>query len=376
MPSYIWERQAWPNFRWDGDQLLPSVAEARFQQGQFLQLMAAAGFDTRLQSEFEATCDDVIKTSVIEGEILNPASVRSSIARRLGIPDGGLMTEDRRVEGVVDMILDATKNYAAPLTAERIFGWHAALFPTGYSGKDKIDIAQWRTDRDGTMQVISNIYSATPTIHYTAPPAARVSNEMQQFLAWFNGSRGRVEPLVRAGLAHLWFVTIHPMDDGNGRIARAVADLAIGQMEQSGQRFYSMSSQIAREKKQYYDMLERTQKGNLDITEWLVWFCGCYARAIQAAKVTVENVFAKTMFWEAHNHLNFSERHRKVLKKLLEDFEGFITTKRWSSICGCSIDTSQRDINQLVEYGLLEKNPGGSKKTSYRFNWPQEPAKE
>lgn len=374
MARYIWQHPTWPSFRWDANKLLPALTEARFRQGQFLGIMRDLGIDARLQSELEATSEDVVKTSAIEGEVLNPASVRSSIARRLGMPDGGLAITDRKVEGVVDMILDATKNHGAPLTEERIFGWHAALFPTGYSGTDKIDVGQWRTDRHGAMQVVSQPYSPQPKIHFEAPPAARVPEEMAKFLAWFNVGRGadRMDPLIRAGIAHLWFVTIHPMDDGNGRIARAIADLAVAQMENSGQRFYSMSSQIAVHRSRYYEILEETQKGDLDITDWLSWFSQCYTHAISAAEATADKVIAKAKFWHEHTAHPFSDRQRKVLGKLLDGFEGAMTTKKWMAICGCSADTAQRDINDLIGRGLLAKNPGGSKNTSYQFVWREE----
>jgi len=369
MTTYIWQLTDWPKLQWNSQCLITALSEARHQQGLFLGRMLDIGFDARLESELEATCDNVLKTSAIEGEVLNPASVRSSIARRLGIPDGGYTT-DRKVDGVVDMIMDATKNYKAPLSAARLYGWHAALFPTGYSGKDKIDVGQWRSDRDGAMQVVSNVYAAKPRIHFQAPPAERISDEMKTFIAWFNDSQGKIDPLLRTGLAHLWFVTIHPMDDGNGRIARAVSDLAVAQMEQTGQRFYSMSSQIERDKRQYYDALELTQKGGLDVTDWLEWFAGCYKRSILAADMMAGKVIAKAQFWAMNVAIPFSDRQRKVLSKLLDGFDGHLTSKKWCAICGCSVDTAQRDINDLIAHGLLIRNPGGSKSTSYAFNWP------
>lgn len=369
MATYIWERGDWPTFRWDAARLMQPLAEARHRQGLLLGAMRGVGIDTRLESELAATSEDVVKTSAIEGEVLNPASVRSSIARRLGISDAGLAPTDRRVEGAVDIVMDAVKNHAAPLTAERLFGWHAALFPTGYSGQEKIDVGQWRTDRLGAMQVVSNVYSHRPTIHFEAPPARRVPDEMAAFLKWFNG-RPLVDPLLRAGLAHLWFVTIHPMDDGNGRIARAVADLAVAQAERTGQRFYSMSSAIEAEKKRYYDALEAVQKSDLDVTEWLLWFLGCHTRAIMMAEAVTQAVVAKARFWQVHAGHAFSDRQRKVLAKLLDGFDGPITSRKWAGICGCSQDTAQRDINDLVDRGLLVRNPGGSRNTSYRFDWP------
>jgi Fic family protein len=368
---YVWQRDGWPKFHWNSESMGPTVAAARFRQGKFLGLMEAAGFDARLQAELDATCEDVIKTSAIEGEVLNPGSVRSSIARRLGIPDGGLAPQDRKVEGIVEMILDAAKNFMSPLTPERIFGWHAGLFPTGYSGIEKIDVGQWRTDREGAMQVVSGIYSPKPKIHYEAPPAVRVHGEMAAFLEWFNCSSVNMDGLTRAGLAHLWYVTIHPLDDGNGRVARAIADLAVAQMERTGQRFYSMSSQIEREKGKYYDILERTQKGDLDITEWLSWFTDYYVRSIEAADALTAAVVNKAKFWHYMADLPpLSTRQQKVVGKLLEGFKGNITTDKWKSICGCSPDTAQRDINDMVERGLLVRNPGGGRSTSYSFNWP------
>lgn len=368
---FIWEDEEWPDFRWDNARLMPILTDARYSQGRFLGTMKSLGFDARLTSELEATTDDVIKTSAIEGEVLNPASVRSSIARRLGLPEGGLAPADRKVDGVVDMILDATRKFERPLDTKRLFGWHAALFPTGYSGKDKIDVGSWRSDRDGPMQVVSRIYSDRPTVHFEAPPAARVSAEMDRFIDWFNGESLKLDGLLRAGLSHLWFVTIHPFDDGNGRIARAVADLAIAQLEGTGQRLYSMSSQIERDKKSYYDALEKSQKGSLDVTDWLTTFTDLYVRAVQAAETTADRVVAREAFWKAQaGAAPFSARQQKVLRKLLDGFDGFITSGKWQNICDCSPDTAQRDIADLVDRGIFSRNPGGSKNTSYRFNWP------
>ncbi|KAA0586529.1 Fic family protein [Azospirillum lipoferum] len=370
MATYIWQREDWPSFSWNAGALLSPLADARHRQGLFLGKMRDIGIDGRLEAELVALTEDVEKTSAIEGEVLNPSSIRSSIARRLGIPDAGLGPTDRKVEGVVEIVLDAAKNYAAPLTNERIFGWHAALFPTGYSGKDRIDVARWRTDRHGPMQVVSSTFSPAPVVHFEAPPAGCVPGEIAAFLAWFNASRS-IDPLLRAGLAHLWFVTIHPMDDGNGRIARAIADLAIAQAERSGQRFYSMSGAIERDKRRYYAALEAAQRGDLDITDWLLWFLECYANAIAAAEAITDRVFTRAKFWMAQDGgLPFSERQRKVLTKLLDGFEGNLTTKKWASICGCSADTALRDINDLVTRGLLVRNPGGSKNTSFTFRWP------
>lgn len=368
-PRYIWQRPAWPRFTWDAARLMPLLADARFRQGRFLGAMAGVGFELRLQSELLATVDDVVKTSAIEGEILSPASVRSSIARRLGLPEGGLLPADQKVDGVVEMILDATRRFEGPLTMKRLFGWHAGLFPTGYAGIHPIDVGRWRRDREGPMQVVSGAYGRM-RVHYEAPPAVRLPAEMKAFLAWFNAKHPELDGLCRAALAHLHFVSIHPFDDGNGRIARAIADLAVAQTERTGQRFYSMSSQIERDKATYYEILERTQKGDLDVTEWLVWFARCYVRAIEAAETDSGRVIRRAKFWQAHAGAPpFTPRQQKVLAKLLEGFEGTITTAKWVSMCRCSPDTAQRDIADLVERGILRRNPGSGRKTSYSFAW-------
>ncbi|WP_114861699.1 Fic family protein [Azospirillum brasilense] len=369
MVTYIWQREEWPSFRWDGNRLLLPLARARHRQGLLLGKMSDIGFAAQRDAELVALSEEVVKTSAIEGEMLNPASVRSSVARRLGLPEAGPMPVDRQVEGVVSVVMDASRNHACPLTEERLHGWHAALFPTGRSGGERIDVARWRTDRLGAMQVVSNPFSPRPTIHYEAPPARRVASEMAVFLRWFNAGR-EIDPLLRAGLAHLWFVTIHPMDDGNGRIARAVADLAMAQAEGTGQRFYSLSAAIERDRTRYYDALEAPQKGDLDITDWLVWFAECYERAILAAEAMTERVVNAARFWKTHAAHPFNGRQRQVLGMLLGGFDGPITAKRWTGLCGCSPDTAQRDMSALVGLGLLARNPGGGRSTSYRFTWP------
>ncbi len=369
-PLYLWQRSQWPRFRWDSERLFPLFSQARYRQGRFLGTMASMGFDLRLESELAVTAEDVVKTSAIEGEVLNRASVRSSIARRLGLADGGVAPADRKIDGVVEMVLDATRNFAGKLTAKRIFRWHAGLFPTGHSGIHPISVGKWRIDRDGAMQVISGAYGKKQ-VHYEAPPAARLAAETAAFFQWFNVGSRNLEGLLRAGIAHFWLVSIHPFDDGNGRIARAVADLAIAQTEKTGQRFYSMSSQIERDKSNYYRVLESAQKGDLDITEWLTWFTNCYLSAIDAAEATSQRVLNRAKFWQAQAaEPPFSVRQQKVLNRLLEGFEGFVTAKKWANMCSCSVDTAQRDIAELVQRRLLIRNPGGSKRTSYTFAWP------
>lgn len=325
--------------------------------------MACLGFEVKQEAQLEALTEDIIKSAEIEGEVLDRNSVRSSIARRLGVADAAVAPADRRSEGVVEVMLDATANFKNPLTAERLFAWQAAFFPTGYSGLHRIKTGAWRDDSDGPMQVVSGPIGRQ-RVHYEAPPAGRLDAEMARFLEGFN-SRSGLEGLLRAGLAHLWFVTIHPFEDGNGRIARAIADMALAQSEDSGQRFYSMSSQIRTERTDYYDMLERTQKGSLDITDWLVWFLECFARAIDGAEDVCAHVLRKADFWQRYAHETFTERQKKVLNRYLDGFEGKLTAKKWATIAKCSVPTAQRDINALLERGVLRRSPGRGKNTSY-----------
>ena len=360
---YVWERPGWPHLTWDDGRLLEPLAAARLTQGRLLGSMARLGFDLKLEAQLEALTEDVVKSSEIEGEVLDRGGVRSSIARRLGVPAAAVAPADRRTEGVVEMALDATGNREALLTAERLFGWQAALFPTGYSGMRKVRTGAWRDDAGGPMQVVSGPIGRE-RVHYQAPPARRLDAEMQAFLDWFN-RRGEPEGLLRAGLAHLWFVTIHPFEDGNGRVARAIADQALAQSEDSGQRFYSVSSQIRKERSDYYGMLERSQKGGLDVTGWLVWFLACFSRAIAGAETVCANVLRKADFWQRCAREPFTERQKKVLNRFLDGFEGKLTARKWAAIGNCSIPTAQRDINQLVERDVLRRNPGGSKNTSY-----------
>jgi Fic family protein len=313
----------------------------------------------------------VLKTSEIEGEHLNADSVRSSIARRLGLDIGALAAVDRNVDGVVDMVLDATANYAAPLTAARLFGWHAALFPTGYSGLFPIKVGAWRDDSTGAMQVVSGAFGRQK-VHFEAPPASRLDVEMAQFLQWFNKPSTTTDqspliPLVKAGLAHLWLVTIHPFDDGNGRISRAVGDMALARAEQSPQRFYSLSGQIQRERGEYYAQLERTQSGTLDVTPWLQWFLACLLRAIEGAEGTVDQVLLKARFWRDAAGLALNERQIKLLNRLLDGFDGKLTSTKWAAIAKCSPDTALRDINELLERRLLQKSASGGRSTSYEL---------
>ncbi len=360
---YLWEKQDWPTFSWDEQTLSRLVAQVSREQGRLLGKMEVLGFELRNEAHLRTLTEDVVKSSEIEGETLPYDQVRSSIARRLGMDVGGLVPADRNVEGVVEMMLDATSNYSRILTEERLFAWHAALFPTGRSGMSKIRVGRWRDDSHGPMQVVSGPVGRE-TVHYEAPPAKRVANEMVKFLSWFE-QPGDTDPLLIAGLAHLWFVTIHPFEDGNGRIARAIADMALARSEKTGQRFYSMSAQIRLENNDYYDILESTQKGELDISQWLDWFLHCLLRAIDGAQETLAVVLVKARFWERFAKEPLNKRQIKVLNKLLDGFEGKLTTSKWAKLAKCSQDTAYRDILDLINRGALQKDPGGGRSTSY-----------
>jgi Fic family protein len=325
--------------------------------------MEALGFNLRQEAVLQTLTADVLKSSEIEGEKLDPEQVRSSIARRLGMNIGGLKPADRHVEGVVEMMLDATREYNQPLTTERLFAWHAALFPTGRSGMQKITVGGWRDDSSGPMQVVSGPIGKEH-VHYEAPAAGRLDHEMATFIEWFNKAPD-IDEVLKAGLAHLWFVTIHPFDDGNGRIARAIADMALARSEKSSQRFYSMSAQIRQERGTYYDILEQTQKDTLDITPWMEWFLGCLGRAIDGAQTTLGAVLTKARFWEKMAGISINERQHLVLNRLLDGFEGKLTTSKYAKLAKCSQDTALRDILFLVDRGILVRNPEGGRSTSY-----------
>jgi len=363
---YLWERPDWPDFTWEDRSVSNLLAHAHREQGRLQGKMEALGFDLRSEAHLRTLTTDVVKSSEIEGENLDSDQVRSSIARRLGMDVSGLVPADRDVEGVVEMTMDATGNYDEPLTEARLFAWHAALFPTGRSGMRFIQSSNWRNDSDGPMQIVSGPIGREK-VHYQAPPAARVPEEMSTFLDWFEQSAG-VDPLLEAGLAHLWFATVHPFDDGNGRIARAIADMALARAENRRQRYYSMSTQIRNERKQYYAMLERTQKSELDVTQWQEWFLGCLARAVEGAQETLDSVLEKSRFWERFAQEPLNPRQIKVLNRLLDGFEGKLTTSKWAKLAKCSQDTAYRDILDLVKRGALQKDPGGGRSTSYSLS--------
>jgi Fic family protein len=369
---YIWKEKLWPGLFWEGARLLPVLGRVARQQGRLLGRIQDLGFELRREAQLSTLTEEVVRSSEIEGENLDSDQVRSSIARRLGMDIGGLVATDRNVEGVVEMMLDAATNSAQPLTADRLFDWHAALFPTGRNGLHKITVGQWRDDRSGPMQVVSGPVGRQK-VHYEAPPAARVDEEMKRFLTWFEAP-GDVDALLVAGLAHLWFVTIHPFDDGNGRIARAIADMALARSEGSTLRCYSMSAQIRRERSEYYRMLEHTQRRGLDVTSWQEWFLSCLGRAIEGAQDTLSSVLTKARFWKRFAQQSLNARQVTVLNRLLDGFEGKLTTSKWARLTKSSQDTAYRDILALVDCGALRKDPSGGRSTSYSLVIDEGPA--
>ncbi len=361
--TYIHERPEWPAFSWDSERISQRLVEVRHRQGRLIGRMEGLGFQLRTEAVLDTLTEDVLKSSEIEGEKLDRDQVRSSIARRLGIDIGGLTPADRNVEGVVEMMLDATQHYDQPLTAQRLFDWHAALFPTGRSGMSRINVGAWRDDKKGPMQVVSGPIGKE-RIHYEAPVAARLRGEMKKFLDWFE-KESSTDLVLKASLAHLWFVTIHPFDDGNGRIARAIADMVLARSERSPQRFYSMSAQIQQERKSYYEILEATQKGNLDVTRWLEWFLVCLGRAFERAETILAAVLNKARFWDRLAATELNERQRRMINRLLDCFEGKLTSSKWAKIEKCSQDTALRDIEDLIQKGILTKDSAGGRSTSY-----------
>lgn len=361
---YIHERPDWPAFTWNKESLVRLLADVRHRQGILTGRMMALGFDLREEANLRTLTLDVLKSSEIEGEKLDPDQVRSSIARRLGMNVAGLVPADRNVEGVVEMMLNATQQYDRELTDRRLFAWHASMFPTAHSGMQRITVGAWRENtEDDPMQVVSGAMGKE-RVHFEAPASKRVVAEMKKFLKWFNGDED-IDPVLKAGIAHLWFVTVHPFDDGNGRIARAIADMQLARSDASAQRFYSMSSQIRKERNAYYDILEKTQKGTMDITAWLEWFLTCLGHALTATEEILSNVLDKAKFWKIHSGEQFNERQLKMLNTLMDNFEGKLTSSKWAKMTKCSQDTALRDIQDLLERNILEKEPAGGRSTGY-----------
>jgi Fic family protein len=367
--AYIYQLDTWPKFTWNQERIASTLGSVRNRQGRLMGRMEALGLALRSEATLCTLTLDVLKSSEIEGEKLDPAKVRSSIARKLGMEIGGLIPSDRHVDGVVEMMLDAVRNFNKPLAKDRLFGWHASLFPAGRSGMHKIITGAWRTDSHGPMRVVSGAVGREK-VHFQAPEAGCLNEEMKKFLTWFNGA-GEIDPVIKAAIAHLWFVTLHPFDDGNGRIARAVADMQLARSDGSRERFYSMSARIRQERNAYYDILEKTQKNTvdskvgIDITMWLEWFLGCMGRALEATENTLAGIFRKARFWEKHPAGTINERQHVMLNKLLDGFEGKLTTSKWAKITKCSQDTALRDILDLAGKGILIKDSAGGRSTSY-----------
>ena len=365
MKAFIHQNDNWPSFTWKNDEIVNLLSEARNLQGRLIGKMESLGFDLRNEALLETLTLDVLKSSEIEGEYLNPDQVRSSIARRLGMEIAGSVDSDRDVDGVVELMMDATQNCFNPLTSERLFDWHAALFPTGRSGMCKITVADWRKDTTGPMQVVSGAMGKEK-VHFQAPDSSLVENEMNLFLDWFNNN-SKIDSVIKAAIAHLWFVTIHPLEDGNGRITRALTDMLLAQSDKSNQRFYSMSAQIRVERKEYYEILEKTQKGNLDITAWIKWFLNCLINALKSTDSVLIRVLLKADFWSKHSNTLINERQKKMLNKLLDGFDGKLTSSKWAKIAKCSKDTAIRDINDLIDKNILQKEAAGGRSTNYEL---------
>lgn len=366
---FIHELPGWPEFSWDSSALAALLAQVRHEQGKLLGRMESLGFDLCSEASLTMLTSDVVKSSAIEGETLHPIEVRSSIARRLGLDVGGLPKAGRDVEGVVEMMLDATQNFRAPLTRDRLFGWHASLFPTGRSGMVRITVGGWRRRDAGPMQVVSGPVGHE-RVHFEAPEADRIDTEIAKFLKWLNAPPA-VDPVLKAGIAHLWFVTVHPFEDGNGRIARAIADLALARADGTHRRFYSMSSQIDAERKEYYLRLEAAQRGSLDLTKWLEWFLACLGRAIGGADTSLASVLRKARLWQRINLSPVNQRQRVVINRLVDDFKGCLTSSKYAKIAKCSSDTALRDIRELLDRGILVQGSGGGRSTSYRLAEPE-----
>ncbi len=365
MDKYIHQLKSWPQFNWNNDDLLCLLGKVRNRQGKLVGRMEALGFNLRKEAVLETITLDILKSTEIEGEVLNPDQVRSSLARRLGMDISGLVPSDRNVDGIVDLMFDATQDYDKPLTSDRLFDWHSSLFPIGKNGISRITIGAWRKDSAGPMQVVSGAIGKEK-VHFQAPDATRLESEMIAFINWFNKDEN-LDPVIKAGVAHLWFVSIHPFDDGNGRMARALADMLLARADGSPQRYYSMSAQIRLERKGYYDILEKTQQGNLDITDWLKWFLNCLLNALNSTETILAKVLLKAKFWNLHAETALNDRQKLMLNKLLDGFAGKLTTSKWAKITKCSADSALRDIQDLINKGILRKETSGGRSTNYEF---------
>ena len=359
---YIYQNANWPKFYWNIDSILPILLKTKQSQGEIIGKMKMVGFDSQSQAMLTSVTQTILTSSEIEGEKLNLEQVRSSISRKLGLETAGEINIPRDIDGIVEATLDAVKNYNKPLTKERLIGWHAAMFPTGYSGLYKIETGKYRDDKLGPMQVVSGVYGIEK-VHYEAPPASILEKEMKKFLSYVN-SFNEADNIIKAGISHLWFVILHPFDDGNGRLARIITDMLLARSDNCSMRFYSMSAEIKKKRKDYYKILEETQKGSLDITNWLCWFLETLNKAIENSSVIFDNILSKTNFWQKNNNLNLNERQKKIINLLFDGFEGKLTSTKWAKICKCSQDTATNDINELIKFGILEKH-GQARATFY-----------
>ena len=368
--TYIHEHPDWTEWQWSDKKLLPLVSRVRILQGRLLGKLLTLGFDLNVEAQLDAVTLEIVKTSEIEGESLNNEQVRSSVARHLGVDDGGIPIASREIDAVVEMILSATYHYKRPLLLDDLLGWHRALFPEGYSGLYRIKAGSVRDDSQGPMQVVSGGYGREQ-VHFVTPSVDRLSDELDKFLSWFNNSsdeQDNIDLVIKAGIAHLWFVTIHPFDDGNGRLTRAITERVLAQSDDSTQRFYSMSAQILKQRNEYYKILERTQKGDSDITDWLCWFLQTLEQALITAQTTTDKIIHKASFWQTHRQHALNTRQVNMLNTLLTDFYGKLTTKKWAVMTKCSIDTALRDINDLIEKGMLRKSEASGRSTSYEVD--------
>lgn len=365
MSKYIYQYKEWPEFWWDSSSILPLLGEVRNLQGRLTGRMESLGFQLRDKATLDSLTLEITKSTEIEGEFLDADRVRSSVARKLGIDIAGSIQSDRNVDGIVDMMIDATQNYSGIISDERLFGWHSALFPSGRSGMQRIAVGQWRTGSVGPMQVVSGPIGREK-VHYQALDAEAVPEEMRRFINWFNNDQG-LDPVLKAGVAHLWFVTVHPFEDGNGRIARALTEMLLARSDNSSQRFYSLSSQIRTIRNSYYEILESTQKGDTDITDWLKWFLDCLKDAMESSGSVLSKILSKSEFWKLHATTVFNERQVLMLNKLLEGFEGKLTSSKWAKITHCSADTALRDIQDLIGMNVLRKEPAGGRSTHYEL---------
>jgi Fic family protein len=370
--KYIWQNKTWPDFTWDSDLLLKPLGDVRFNQGSLIAQIRELGFDIQQTARANVLVEEALKTSAIEGETLDPDAVRSSVGRHLGIVDAGFKNvHDQKADGLVQILLDATKNHSQKFSSASLFSWHAALFPTGYSGMVKINVAQWRDDKQGPMQVISGPVGKKK-VHFEAPPANLLETQMSALISWVN-KKTNMDGIIKAAVCHLWFITIHPFDDGNGRIARTLTDMLLARDENSPKRFYSLSSQIMAERNDYYDILNATQIGSLDITIWLEWFLGCMNRAILSSNSLLEKIMAKAKFWKAFAQTKLNDRQTKVINRLLDlgpkGFLGGLKNKKYMGMAHTSRATAQRELSELVQKGILIKLPGGGRSSSYDLDW-------